>query len=110
MFYSPLRYPGGKGKLEPFMKLLIRQIGHLGGTYVEPFAGGAGIVLELLKKEIVSDIVIDDLDKGIYSFWRSIFSETDRFINDIRNIELTIDEWMLGLIEKPWYTYIERDF
>ena len=93
MFYSPLRYPGGKGKLEPFMELLIRQTGHVGGTYVEPFAGGAGIALELLEKEIVNDIVINDLDKGIYSFWRAIFSETDRFINHIRNVELTIDEW-----------------
>ena len=93
MFYSPLRYPGGKGKLEPFMELLIRQAGHVGGTYVEPFAGGAGIALELLEKEIVNDIVINDLDKGIYSFWRAILSETDRFTNDIRNVELTIDEW-----------------
>ncbi len=93
MIYSPLRYPGGKGKLEPFMELLIRQTGHLGGTYIEPFAGGAGIALELLEKEIVGDIVINDFDKGIYSFWRAILSDTDRFINDIRNIGLTIDEW-----------------
>ena len=93
MFYSPLRYPGGKGKLVPFMELLIRQTGHLGGTYVEPFAGGAGIALELLEKGIVSDIVINDLDKGIYSFWRAILTETDRFINNIRNVELSIDEW-----------------
>ena len=93
MFYSPLRYPGGKGKLEPFMELLIRQTGHLGGTYVEPFAGGAGIALELLEKGIVSDIVINDLDKGIYSFWRAILTETYRFINNIRNVELSIDEW-----------------
>lgn len=93
MFYSPLRYPGGKGKFEPFMELLIRQTGHLGGTYVEPFAGGAGIALELLEKGIVNDIVINDLDKGIYSFWRAILTETYRFINDIRNVELTIDEW-----------------
>ena len=93
MFYSPLRYPGGKGKLEPFMELLIRQTGHVGGTYVEPFAGGAGIALVLLEKGIVIDIVIYDLDKGIYSFWRAILTETDRFVNDIRNVELTIDEW-----------------
>ena len=93
MIYSPLRYPGGKGKLEPFMELLIRQTGHLGGTYIEPFAGGAGIALELLEKEIVGDIVINDFDKGIYSFWRAILSDTDRFINDIRNIGLSIDEW-----------------
>lgn len=93
MFYSPLRYPGGKGKLEPFMELLIWQTGHMGGTYVEPFAGGAGVALELLEKGIVNDIVINDLDKGIYSFWRAILTETDRFVKDIRNVELTIDEW-----------------
>lgn len=93
MFYSPLRYPGGKGKLEPFMELLIKKTGHLGGTYVEPFAGGAGIALELLEKGIVKDIVINDFDKGIYSFWRAILTETDRFINNIRNVELSIDEW-----------------
>ena len=93
MFYSPLRYPGGKGKLEPFMELLIKQTGHQGGIYVEPFAGGAGIALELLEKEVVNDIVINDLDKGIYSFWRAILTETDRFITDIRNVELTMDEW-----------------
>ena len=93
MFYSPLRYPGGKGKLEPFMELLIKQTGHQGGVYVEPFAGGAGIALELLEKEVVNDIVINDLDKGIYSFWRAILTETDRFITDIRNVELTMDEW-----------------
>lgn len=93
MFYSPLRYPGGKGQLEPFVELLIRKTGHLGGTYVEPFAGGAGIALELLEKGIVNDIVINDLDKGIYSFWRAILTETDRFITDIQSVELTIDEW-----------------
>lgn len=93
MFYSPLRYPGGKGKLAPFMEILIKQTGHYGGTYIEPFAGGAGIALELLEKEIVKDIVINDLDKGIYSFWRAILSETDRFVNDIRTVELTISEW-----------------
>lgn len=93
MFYSPLRYPGGKGKLAPLMELLIRQTGHYGGVYVEPFAGGAGIALELLEKGVVNDIVINDLDKGIYSFWRAILTETDRFINDICTAELTISEW-----------------
>lgn len=93
MFYSPLRYPGGKAKLAPFMELLIKQTGHFGGIYVEPFAGGAGIAIELLEKGVVNEIVINDLDKGIYSFWRAILTETDRFINDIRQIDLTMDEW-----------------
>lgn len=93
MIYSPLRYPGGKGKLAPFMEELIRTTGHMGGTYIEPFAGGAGIALELLEKNVVNQVVINDLDKGIYSFWRSILSETERFIEQIETVPLTMDEW-----------------
>lgn len=68
MFYSPLRYPGGKGKLAPFMEYMIIQLGHRGGTYIEPFAGGAGIAIELLLNGVVNQIVINDYDKGIWSF------------------------------------------
>ena len=93
MFYSPLRYPGGKGKLAPFIAMLIEANGHKGGTYIEPFAGGAAVALELLEKEIVTEIVINDLDKGIYSFWRAILTETERFINEVRRVPLTMDEW-----------------
>ena len=28
MFYSPLRYPGGKGKLTSFMEYMIDELGH----------------------------------------------------------------------------------
>lgn len=70
------------------MEILIEQTGHIGGTYIEPFAGGAGIALELLEKNIVNEIVINDLDKGIYSFWKAILTETERFVEDIRNVPL----------------------
>lgn len=93
MFYSPLRYPGGKGKLAPFMEELIKTTNHVGGTYVEPFAGGAGIALDLLENDIVGQIVINDLDKGIYSFWRAILDETDKFIDEINNVNVDMNEW-----------------
>lgn len=93
MFYSPLRYPGGKGKLTPLIELLIDKSGHKGGTYIEPFAGGAGVAIELLERGIVSEIVLNDLDKGIYSFWRAILEETDRFLEQVNRVPLTIDEW-----------------
>lgn len=103
MFYSPLRYPGGKSKLAPLITALIEANGHNGGTYIEPFAGGAAVAIELLEKEIVSEIVINDFDKGIYSFWRAILTDTDRFIENINNVQLNIDEW-----NKQKYVYMNE--
>lgn len=93
MFYSPLRYPGGKGKLASFMEYMVDQLGHRGGTYIEPFAGGAGIAIELLQNKVVSNIVINDYDKGIWSFWKAILTETNRFVEAVRTVPLTIEEW-----------------
>lgn len=88
MYYSPLRYPGGKGKLASFMEYMIDQLGHQGGTYIEPFAGGAGIAMELLLRNVVSRIVINDYDKAVWSFWKAILTETDRFVEEIRTCKL----------------------
>lgn len=48
MYYSPFRYPGGKNKIFPFVKLIINKSNLTDITYVEPFAGGAGVALSLL--------------------------------------------------------------
>ena len=93
MYYSPLRYPGGKGKLAPFMEYMISNLELRGGTYIEPFAGGAGIALYLLFNDVVSHIVINDYDKAVASFWRAILTENERFIEKIMNISVTIEEW-----------------
>ena len=44
---SPLRYPGGKTQLTSYVKEIL-QINSINGTYIEPFAGGAGIAIDLL--------------------------------------------------------------
>jgi len=53
VYFTPLRYPGGKGKLAAFVKSLIEANFLNDGEYVEPYAGGAGIALELLFQEYV---------------------------------------------------------
>lgn len=93
MHYSPLRYPGGKGKLAPFMELMIDKMDLRGGTYIEPFAGGAGIALDLLFNDVVSHIVINDYDKAIASFWKAILTENERFVDCVMNTPITIEEW-----------------
>ena len=69
---SPLRYPGGKSRVSKFIEKLIEENGLEKGTYVEPFAGGAGVALNLLFSGVVDKVFINDKDKSIYAFWYSI--------------------------------------
>lgn len=91
--YSPLRYPGGKSKIAPLIRLIIENNQEQNITYIEPFAGGAGVALDLLLSGAVKQIVINDYDKAIYSFWRSLKESPQDLIDRIQNIPLTIDEW-----------------
>ena len=92
-FYSPLRYPGGKSKLVPLLKMLISKAHREGATYIEPFAGGAGVALALLMEGVVSQIVINDYDMAVSSFWMAIKNEPFRLIELIDNTPITINEW-----------------
>lgn len=91
--YSPLRYPGGKSKIAPLIRLVIEKTGSPGITYIEPFAGGAGVALSLLIEGTVGQIVINDYDKAIYSFWRALKESPQELIYLIEHTPLTIDEW-----------------
>lgn len=46
-YVSPLRYPGGKLKVVDYVKQLIEANDLMGGTYIEPYAGGASVALSL---------------------------------------------------------------
>ncbi len=93
MIYSPLRYPGGKGKLAPFMGFMLEKMNIKNGTYVEPFAGGAGVALMLLLEGYVDNIVINDYDKAIYSVWRAIITEPENLIDRIDETDVSVQEW-----------------
>ncbi|MDN3579634.1 DNA adenine methylase [Mucilaginibacter flavus] len=92
-YYSPLRYPGGKGKLFHFVKDLILHNNLDGGSYCEPYAGGASIALGLLIEDYVSEIHINDYDKGIHSFWHAILRDTDEFLKRVWDTPITMTEW-----------------
>ena len=94
MYYvSPLRYPGGKGALAPFLGGLISSQPVPCSTYVEPFAGGAGAALRLLYDEYVERIVLNDLDPGIAALWRSVFRYSEELERRILRCRVTVDEW-----------------
>lgn len=82
---SPFRYPGGKTQLYDFVVNLL-EINRISGTYCEPFAGGAGLPIKLLKNGLVKSIWINDYDKSIYSVWNAILNKPDQLINRIRQV------------------------
>lgn len=92
-FDSPLRYPGGKAALTSFLTRTIQLNGLSDCSYYEPFAGGAGAALALLRTGVVSDLHLNDLDIGIASFWRALLYESERFAQAILSVPLNLKEW-----------------
>lgn len=90
--YSPLRYPGGKGKMYDITTKILEDNGLIGCTYIEPFAGGANLALNLLFNGKVKKIILNDYDKAIYAFWYSVLNYAPDFIELIKKVEVTIDE------------------
>jgi DNA adenine methylase len=89
---SPLRYPGGKAKIYEKVKTLITINELYDKTYVEPFAGGFGIGINLLCDGIVRSAVLNDFDPHIYHFWDAVFHSTDDLLQKIEDTPITLDE------------------
>lgn len=90
---SPLRYPGGKACLAEVLKTVIYDNRFQGCTYVEPFAGGVGAGLKLLREGHIDRLLINDFDSAIYAFWASVTKQTDALIRLIKETPVTIPEW-----------------
>lgn len=90
---SPLRYPGGKSLMTPFFIDLFQWNRLQEIIYAEPYAGGAGAAINLLLSNHVNEIIINDANIGVYSFWKALINESDRFIKTIHDIPVTLTEW-----------------
>lgn len=91
--FTPLRYPGGKAKLAEYVKSLMKANRLIDGEYVEPYAGGSAIALELLFHEYVSCIHINDVSKPVYAFWKSVLEDTEEFCKLVSKKPLTVAQW-----------------
>ena len=92
-YISPLRYPGGKARLAPYLRRIIESQSPQPRQYAEPFAGGAGAALQLLFDGVVEKIHLNDLNPGIAAFWRASLDYPDEFCCKIQSVDLSIDEW-----------------
>ena len=92
-FYTPLRYPGGKRRLAPFIMRLLASNDLRNVDYVEPFAGGAAVALELLFSEFAATIHINDLSRTVYAFWYTVLHDNAEFCKRIERVPVTMEEW-----------------
>ena len=89
--YTPLRYPGGKSKLAIQFEIICKSNNI--NMYIEPYAGGFGIGLYLLLNNVVKNVIINDIDPLIHSFWYSILKHKNEFIDMIYHTDITMDNW-----------------
>ena len=89
-FLTPLRYPGGKGRLTQCVADLMAANDLVGGHYLEPFAGGAGVALSLLALEYASHVHINDLNRSVHAFWQSVLREPEELCSLISRTRVSM--------------------
>ncbi len=90
---SPLRYPGGKAALAGLFADVIAHLEMSKPRYVEPYAGGAGAGVALLRQGIIDHLVVNDIDPSVHAFWRAVVEHNDQFVAMVRSVPLSIAEW-----------------
>ena len=100
---SLLRYPGSKARLAKFIAKAISLNGLHRPVLVEPFCGGASISIALLESNIVSEVVINDVDPIIAALWKCVFSKKDAiWLSEcVLKVPLTLDYWQLQKKHRP---------
>ncbi|HEV2800684.1 MAG TPA: DNA adenine methylase [Pyrinomonadaceae bacterium] len=90
---SPLRYPGGKRRLAGYIAEAIRLNGLRPRLFVEPFAGGASVALQLLNDGLVERIALGEKDPLLASFWKTVFNDHEWLVEKLRETEPTLANW-----------------
>jgi DNA adenine methylase len=91
---SPLRYPGGKQKICKTIENDILSIGHV-DLFLECFSGGASVSLFLLLNNVVNNIILNDKDILVYSFWKCVFTPeyNEKLLERINTIDVNLMTW-----------------
>ncbi|GAB36458.1 hypothetical protein GOOTI_221_00010 [Gordonia otitidis NBRC 100426] len=92
---SPLRYPGGKGRLATYLsRLFAEQHGWLPvEVFFEPFAGGAGAGLALLDAGIIESLWLVEKNPALAAFWRTVCEDGEALAQRVSTTEPTIGLW-----------------
>ena len=80
---------------------------------MEPFAGGAGVALELLFHGVAEDVHINDADPAVAAFWRAATEQPQALMELVANEPVTIQawhHWRSVMLEQVSASQLERGF
>ncbi|MBV6717162.1 DNA adenine methylase [Paenibacillus chitinolyticus] len=101
---SPLRYPGGKSKIIPIILSLLQADSTR--TLVGAYAGGASVELSLLMAGIIDELILNDLDFGIYALFWTIKHAPFELLQRIQNTTPTHEDFFSAqAVLKSDYAY-----
>jgi len=90
---SPLRYPGSKRRLVGYITEALELNSFKPSLYVEPFVGGGSSAINLLSANMVEKAILVDIDPWIASFWQTVFFDTEWLIEQIKTVEVSLDQY-----------------
>ena len=102
---SPLRYPGGKAPMAPWLAdIFAQQLSALPlEVWVEPFAGGAGAGLTMLNSDAVDELWIIDANPAIAAFWTAVKDDGESLARLIEKTtpDMPLFEWARQVAAEP---------
>lgn len=94
---SPLRYPGGKGRLTRFLGDMVATADVCSmmdvEIWVEPFAGGAGVACSLLAADLVGEVWLTEQNPALAAFWATVASDGTALADRVANTTPTVELW-----------------
>lgn len=93
---SPYRYPGGKAKLWPALRPLLKQSLTRATTFVEPFIGGGATLINVAKEWQGIHLVAADANPFIAAYWQTLSSsaaDVERLCHRILDCIPTVELW-----------------
>ena len=98
---SPLRYPGSKRRFAGYVRRALELNGLKPKLFVEPFAGGASVALQLLNDGLVEKIGLIDRDPLVAAFWDTVFFDTTWLVERVKRMAVTLRQWKLWSRARP---------
>lgn len=87
---SPVRYPGGKTWLVPWIRRWLTSLPSKARELVEPFAGGGSVALTAVFEGLVETVTMVELDAQVASVWRTMLSDDcDWLVRKVLTFDIT---------------------